>query len=59
MQIRFFASMFLNLPHRAGRHYKSLLEQNKKDIFIDNHSLYPYFVSAFHKLPLDRRIQEL
>lgn len=47
MQIRFFASMFLNLPHRAGRHYKSLLEQNKKDIFIENHSLYPYFVSAF------------
>jgi hypothetical protein len=47
MQIRYFASMFLNLPHRAGRHYKSLLEQNKKDIFISTHSPYPYYVSAF------------
>lgn len=47
MQIRYFASMFLNSPHRAGRHYKSLLDQSKSEIFISNHSLYPYYVSAF------------
>ncbi len=47
MQIRYFASMFLNSPHRAGRHYKSLLDQSKSEIFINNHILYPYYVSAY------------
>jgi hypothetical protein len=46
-QIRVFASMFLNEPHRASRYYKELLELVGERIFVERHRLEPYYISAF------------
>jgi len=47
MLVRAFASMFLKLPHRTTRNYKTLLQQIGTDIFNKEHRLEPYYVSAF------------
>lgn len=46
-QIKAFSSMFLNVPHKAGRYYGTLLTDNLKYIFLPTHSPFPYYTSAF------------
>lgn len=46
-QIKAFASMFLNVPHKAGRYYGTLLTDNLKYIFLPSHHPSPYYTSAF------------
>jgi hypothetical protein len=46
-QIRAFASMFLDEPHRASRYYATLLRLVGDRIFPDEHRLEPYYASAF------------
>jgi hypothetical protein len=45
--VRAFASMFLTLPHRTTRNYKTLSKGMGKDIFNKEHRLEPYYVSAY------------
>lgn len=52
-QIRSFASMFLDQPHRATRSYASLLRQIGTGIFGPGHRLEPYYVSAFAQYKLE------
>jgi hypothetical protein len=46
-QIRAFASMFLNEPHRASRYYSELVGLVGGRIFGEDHRLEPYYTSAF------------
>ena len=46
-QIRFFAAMFLDEPHRAGRYYGTLLRAIGGRIFSSDHNPMPYYTSAF------------
>jgi AIPR protein len=45
--VRSFASVFLDLPHRTTRNYKALLKSIGTDIFNIDHTMEPYYVSAF------------
>jgi hypothetical protein len=51
-QVRTFAAMFLDDPHRATRYYSDLRAQVGTKIFNDNHKLEPYYAAAygFYKL---------
>ncbi|PQO26661.1 AIPR family protein [Blastopirellula marina] len=46
-QLRYFASMFLNEPHRAGRYYSTLLKMIGQRVFLDGHDPVIYYTSAF------------
>ena len=46
-QVRAFAAMFLNDPHRAARYYSDLRAQVGTKIFNEDHKLEPYYVAAF------------
>jgi hypothetical protein len=45
--IRAFSSMYLAVPHRTMRSYKSLLSTVGKDLFVSGHKLELYYVAAF------------
>lgn len=45
--VRAFAAIFLELPHRTTRNYKTLLRSIGTDIFNPQHKLLPYYVAAF------------
>ncbi len=45
-QIRSFASMYLELPHQAGRYYGTLLKRVESQIFIEGHPSIAYYASA-------------
>ncbi|MDF7801419.1 AIPR family protein [Pontiellaceae bacterium B1224] len=45
--IRAFASLFLDLPHRTTRNYKSLLKGIGKDVFGADDRLEMYYLAAF------------
>jgi hypothetical protein len=51
-QIRSFAAMFLDDPHRASRYYSDLRAQVGNKIFHEDHKLEPYYGAAyaFYKL---------
>lgn len=51
-QLKSFLSMFLNEPHSTHRYYGELLKAYRNKIFVENHSLFPYYVSgyAYHTL---------
>jgi hypothetical protein len=53
--------MFLDEPHRASRHFTTLLKQRGTRIFSDGHQLEPYYASALasYKLELLFRNQTL
>jgi hypothetical protein len=51
--IRAFASMFLEEPHRTTRNYSALLDQVGKTIFVADHRLEPYYVSAISLYQLE------
>lgn len=46
-QVRAFAAMFLDDPHRAVRYYSDLRSQVGTKIFNEQHQLEPYYVSAY------------
>jgi hypothetical protein len=46
-QVRAFAAMFLDDPHRAARYYSDLRAQVGTKIFNNDHKLEPYYASAF------------
>ena len=52
VQIKVFASMFLQRPNRAWGYSGSLWNEVEKSIFVQNHELIPYFTSAlaYYKL---------
>ena len=47
IQIRTFASMFLNRAHQASRYYGSLLKDIENTIFVEGHFPIAYYVSSF------------
>ncbi|HEY5342537.1 MAG TPA: AIPR family protein [Solirubrobacteraceae bacterium] len=47
LQIRAFAAMFLDEPHRAGRYFSTLLNDIGERIFADDHRLEMYYASAY------------
>src|SRR5680860_145261 len=53
LQIRAFASMFLDEPHRAGRYFATLLKEIGGRIFADNHKLDMYYASAYAQYRLE------
>jgi len=52
-QIRCFAAMFLDDPHRASRYYSDLRAQVGSKIFNEEHKLDPYYVSAYGAYKLE------
>ena len=52
-QIRVFAAMFLDDPHRASRYYSELRSQVGDKIFNERHKLDPYYVSAYGSFKLE------
>ncbi|MFD7981931.1 AIPR family protein [Kitasatospora indigofera] len=52
-QIRSFAAMFLDEPHRAISYYADLQTQVGTRIFNDGHKLEPYYVSAYSHFKLE------
>jgi hypothetical protein len=46
-QIRAFAGMFLDEPHRASSYYTELYSQVGDRIFNENHKLEPYYTAAY------------
>ncbi len=46
IQVKVFASMVLDSPHIVSGNYGKLLKDYKSDIFVDEHNLLPYYVSA-------------
>jgi hypothetical protein len=52
-QIKSFASMFLDEPHRAGRYYGDLLKLVPDRMFADSHQLLPYYTSAYAQYKLE------
>lgn len=47
MQIRSFASMFLDRPHQASRYYGTLLKDIENRIFSERHSPIAYYLSSY------------
>lgn len=46
IQIKSFASTFLNSPHLVSGYYGTIVKRFRGQIFADDHNLLPYFVSA-------------
>ena len=53
LQIRAFASTFLDEPHRAGRYFATLLKEIGGRIFADDHRLEMYYSSAYAQYRLE------
>ena len=60
-QVKCFLAMFLNEPHSTCRYYGEILTINNKKIFVDSHSFYPYYLSAytFYRLEKFRRTAKI
>ena len=43
---RFYVSIFLGYPHMSHRHEGKLIDMYREQIYLDHHSLYPYFTAA-------------
>lgn len=52
-QIRTFAAMFLDDPHRASRYYSDLRALVGTKIFHENHKLDPYYTAAYAAYKLE------
>jgi hypothetical protein len=52
-QMRTFAAMFLDEPHRAARYLSDLRSQVGKTIFNDSHKFEPYYASAYGNYKLE------
>jgi hypothetical protein len=47
LQVRAFAAMFLDDPHRAARYYSDLKAQVGVKIFNNDHRIEPYYAAAY------------
>jgi hypothetical protein len=47
VQVTCFLGMFLDEPHKTYSYYGKILEENGSRIFVEGHSLYPYYLSAY------------
>ncbi|MBW4559102.1 MAG: AIPR family protein [Trichormus sp. ATA11-4-KO1] len=57
-QVKCFLAMFLNEPHSSScRYYGELLKNNSRRIFVENHSFYPYYLSAYTFYRLEKFIR--
>ena len=52
-QISSFVAMFLNEPQSTHRYFGELLKAYHNRLFIDNHSLYPYYASGLTLCVID------
>lgn len=52
-QLRYFASMFLDEPHRASRYYGTLLQLIGKKVFLSSHDPVSYYTSSFANYKMD------
>lgn len=52
-QMRYFAAMFLDEAHRAGRYPATLLKQIGDKIFVEDHRPDPYYTSAYAAYKLE------
>ncbi|MES9559242.1 AIPR family protein [Streptomyces sp. NPDC007076] len=52
-QIKAFAAMFLDEPHKASRYYADLRAMVGKRIFSETHKLDPYYTSAYAHYKLE------
>lgn len=57
-QINCFISMFLDTPQSTHRYYGELLTSNRGKIFLENHSLVPYFTSGLGICRLEEFIRK-
>ncbi|ALS74971.1 hypothetical protein AUC31_06910 [Planococcus rifietoensis] len=46
-QIKSFSAVFLNIPHRSSRFYKTILEEIEKKVFLKGHEPITYFTAAY------------
>lgn len=54
LQVTCFLGMFLDEPHETHGYYGKVLEKNRERIFVDSHSLYPYYLSAYACFSLEK-----
>lgn len=54
VQISAFIAMFLNEPHSTHRYYGELLKSYGGRIFLENHSPFPYFMTAYGLVVLEQ-----
>jgi hypothetical protein len=54
VQVTCFLGMFLDEPHETHGYYGKILEKNRERIFVGNHSLYPYYLSAYAYYSLEK-----
>ncbi|MBN1881275.1 MAG: AIPR family protein [Deltaproteobacteria bacterium] len=52
-QVKSFLAMFLNEPHSTHKYYGELIRSNQNKLFLDNHSLYPYYISSYTLITLE------
>ncbi len=53
-QTKCFLGMFLNEPHSTHRYYGELLKAYEDKIYLDSHNPYPYYLSGYAFLLLER-----
>lgn len=54
IQIKSFASVFLEVPHAVSGYYGTIVKRFKDDIFNENHKYSPYYASALCYYKLER-----
>jgi hypothetical protein len=54
LQVTCFLGMFLDEPHETHGYYGKILEKNRERIFVESHSLYPYYLSAYACFSLEK-----
>jgi hypothetical protein len=52
-QIKSFAAVFLNIPQRSSRYYKTVIDEIEKKIFVSGQEPIVYFTSAYLNYRLD------
>lgn len=56
-QAKAFLAMFLNEPHSTHRYYGEILNSNRGRLFLEDHSPFPYYVSAYALVAVDAHIK--
>ncbi|MEX0971004.1 MAG: AIPR family protein [Paracoccaceae bacterium] len=58
-QLKYYASMFCNVPNQAGRYQGTLLKNNKDRVFQNDHRPDAYYTSAFAAYRFEIAIRRL
>jgi len=56
--IQSFVGTFLNAPNLSHRHEKTLLEKYQNKIFIENQSMYPYYIASLIHVKFEKLFRE-